>query len=152
MKFIFDALEQFRANSWKAIEGLSEEQINLIPAGQNNSIAWNLGHMAASQQGLCYRLSGTPMLIPDAFIDLYKKGSSPKEWTKPADLKEIKHYFEITSEAFLRDYESKKLSNYKEYPTSSGVILRTIDEAVIYNYGHENLHYGVILALKKIVK
>lgn len=152
MKFTFEALEQFRANSWKAIEGLSDEQVNLVPAGQNNNIAWNLGHMVASQQGLCYRLTGAPLLVPAEFVALYKKDSSPKDWTKPADLKEIKHYFEITSEAFLKDYETKKLNNYTEYKTSSGVVLKTIEDALVYNYGHENLHYGVILTLKKNVK
>jgi len=152
MKFTFEALDQFRANSWKAIEGLSEEQLNLIPTGQNNNIAWNLGHMVASQQGLCYRMSGAPLLVPAEFIALYKKDSSPKDWTKAADLKEIKHYFEITSATFLKDYENKILNNYIEYKTSSGVTLRTIEDALIYNYGHENLHYGVILNLRKSVR
>ena len=152
MKFIFDALDQFRANSWKAVEGLSEEQLNKIPDGYGNNLAWNLGHMVASQQGLCYRLSATPLLVPDSFIAQYKKDSSPKGWTKPADLKEIKQYFEVTSAAFQKDYESGKLNNYTEYKTSSGATLKTIEDALIYNYGHENLHYGVILSLKKLVK
>ncbi len=152
MKFLFEALDQFRANSWKAIEGYSEEQLNKIPEGHGNNLAWNLGHMVASQQGLCYRLGGVPLLVPDSFIQLYKKDSSPKTWTKPADMKEIKHYFEVTSAVFQKDYKDNKFKNYTEYKTSSGATLKTIEDGLIYNYGHENLHYGVILSLRKLVK
>ncbi len=152
MKFIFEAIEQVRTNSWKAIEGYSEEQLNLTPEGHSNNIAWNLGHMVASQQGLCYRLSGVPLLLPDSFIALYKKDSSPKNWTKPADMKEIRNYFELTSAAFSNDYEAKKFTHYTEYKTSFGITLKTFEEALIFNYGHENLHFGVLLNLRKLVK
>ncbi len=152
MEFIFETLKQIRANTWKAIDGYSEEQLNKIPEGFGNNIAWNLGHMVATQQILCYKLSGANVLLPDSFISLYKKDSSPKDWTKPADLKEIKNYFEVTNEAFLADYVKNILNNYKPYTTSAGVTLNTIEDALIYNYGHENLHYGVILNLKKLVR
>jgi hypothetical protein len=152
MKFTFDVLNQIRANSWKAIDGYSEEQLNLTPQGLSNNIAWNLGHMVASQQILCYKNGGAEMLVPDSFLSLYRKDTSPKDWTKAADLKEIKHYFELTSESFSKDYDKKLFDNYKEYKTSAGVVLSKIEDALIYNYGHENLHYGVILNLRKLVK
>jgi hypothetical protein len=152
MKFIFETLNKIRANSWKALDGYSEEQLNKIPEGFGNNIVWNLGHMVASQQILCYKLGGAPILVDDTFVSLYRKDTSPKNWTKPADLKEIKHYFEMTSEAFSKDYEKKIFTNYQPYTTSAGVTLNTIEDALIYNYGHENLHYGVILNLRKLVK
>ncbi len=152
MKFIFNTLQTIRTNTWKAIDGYSEEQLGIIPEGFGNNIAWNLGHMVATQQILCYKNGGAQMLLPESFIALYKKDSSPKNWTKPADLKEIKHYFDLTSEAFPKDYEKNAFSAYASYTTSAGVTLAGIEDALIYNYGHENLHYGVILALRKLVK
>jgi hypothetical protein len=152
MDFIFDALIQIRGNAWKAVEGYTEEQLNKIPEGFGNNIAWNLGHMVASQQSLCYRLANVPMLTPDSFLSLYKKGTSPKNWTAPADMKEIKAMFEKTNELFYEDYKKGVFANYTEYKTSSGIVLKNINDALIYNYGHENLHYGVILSLRKLVK
>jgi hypothetical protein len=151
MKFVFDTLRQIRANTWKALEGYSEEQLGIIPDGYGNNIAWNLGHMVATQQILCYRLAGAPEILPDSFISMYKKDTSPKDWTKPADIKEIKQFSEITLEAFPKDYEKKIFNNYKTYTTSAGVTLTCIDDALVYNYGHENLHYGVILAMRKLI-
>ncbi len=152
MNFVFETLDKIRANAWKAVEGYNEEQLGRIPEGFGNNIAWNLGHMVASQQILCYKNAGLTPLLPDSFISIYKKDTSPKDWTKPADLNEIKAYFKLTSEAFSKDYEKNLFSNYKTYTTSAGVTLTTIEDALIYNYGHENLHYGVILNLRKLVK
>lgn len=149
--FIFEVNSLIRENCLKAIENLSEEQLNKIPQGLNNNIAWNLGHMVASQQILCYRLGNAPLYVPDAYLSLYKKDTSPKNWTAPADIKEIKEYFKITSAAFEADYNKKIFSNFSEYKTSAGALLKNIDDALVYNYGHENLHYGVILNLRKLV-
>ncbi|MBC7887461.1 MAG: DinB family protein [Ferruginibacter sp.] len=36
---------------------LSVEDLNFIPGGFNNNIAWHLGHIISVQQSLCYGLS-----------------------------------------------------------------------------------------------
>ncbi len=151
MNFIFDALIQIRSNTLKAIESLSQEQLNTIPEGFSNNIIWNLGHMVASQQLLCYKLGGAPVLVSDDFLAAFKKDSSPKNWTKSVSLQEVKTIFDLTNAAFQKDYESGLFKNYSEYKTSSGLVLRSIEDALIYSYGHENLHFGIILNLKKLV-
>lgn len=152
MNFIFEALNKIRANAWESVKGYSEEELGKIPEGFNNNIAWNLGHMVASQQLLCYRNGGVETMLPDSFLSLYRKGTSPRDWTKPADMKEIQHYFEITSKAFSKDYDNKIFTGLAPYITSAGVTISKVDEAILYNYGHENLHYGVILSLRKLVR
>jgi len=151
MKFIFEALDTIRTKTWEAVAHLSEEQLHTIPDGLGNNIAWNLGHIVASQQGLCYRLGNAPLLIPTDFIEKYRKGTSPKEWTSKADINQIKEYYALTSIRFEEDYRSGLFANFTEYPTSMGVVLKNIDDAIVYNFGHENLHFGVILNLRKLV-
>ena len=51
MEFVFNAITQTRANAIAAIEGLSNEQLNEIPEGFSNNIAWNLGHILVTQLG-----------------------------------------------------------------------------------------------------
>jgi hypothetical protein len=86
MRFIFEALLTLRKNTLNSIAHLSDEQLHIIPAGFNNHIAWNLGHMVASQQGLCYRLGNVPLLVPQDFIDKFKKGAIRKIGLRPLTL------------------------------------------------------------------
>jgi hypothetical protein len=54
--------------------------------------------------------------------------------------------------AYLReDYQHGVFKSYKEYPTSYGFELKSIDDAIIFNNVHESLHLGTIMALKKLV-
>jgi uncharacterized damage-inducible protein DinB len=151
MNFTIQALTTIRQNCLKLVEDLSAESMHVIPKGYNNHIAWHLGHMVTSQQLLCYARAKAPLLIPEEYMPLFRKGSSPKEWSKPVNIEEIKKYFAITSERFESDLNNGILNNYEEYPTSSGVVLKTIHDAIIYNYGHENLHYGNIMTMKRLI-
>lgn len=149
---IFEILQILRNNTLKSVESLSTSQLNLIPNGHNNNIIWHLGHMVVTQQLLCYSRSGAKSYLAEETLDKYRKGTSPKEWTRPVALEEIRPLLLSTAEVFEKDYQSGKLSSYEPYVTSAGVKLSTIDEAIIYNYGHENLHYGNILTMLKMVK
>lgn len=151
MEFVFDSLVKLRNSALKTIEGYSEEQLNKIPTGFGNNILWNLGHMVASQQRLCYMAAGLKPILPETFIELYRNGTSPRDWTKPGNLQEIKEYFELTSTAFPKDFQRNLFSGYKNFTTSSGYTLQSIEDAAVYNYAHENLHFGVILSMKKLV-
>ena len=50
-------LKATRSNIAKLVEGLSIEQLNHIPEGFNNNLAWNIGHILVTQELLIYRLS-----------------------------------------------------------------------------------------------
>lgn len=151
-KFVFTALATIRTNTLKYVTALSKEQMLIIPEGFNNNIAWQLGHIVTTQQLLCYKLSDNSLIVPQDYVGLFRKGSSPRDWTVEVDVEEIKHYFFETTFQFMSDYESGKLKTFSPYPTSAGVDLTTIEDAIIFNFGHENLHYGVIMAMSKLVK
>jgi hypothetical protein len=151
MNFIFDALIQIRTNAIKIADSLTDSQLNSIPTGFNNNIIWNLGHMVASQQILCYKLGGAPLLVSDDFLSLYKKDSTPSLWTVAPSYSDIKEAFLTTNSAFQKDYQNNLFENYSEYKTSSGLVLKNSNDALVYNYGHENLHFGIIMNLKKLV-
>ncbi len=149
--FLFDALIQIRQNTLKVVEHLSTEQLNKIPEKCSNNIIWHIGHMMASQQILCYVRSGaTPRLSQDV-IEKYRKGTSPKGWESPVALRELKPLFIETAARFEQDFQSGLLTPYESYTTASGITLTTIDEAIPYSYGHENLHYGNIMTMLKMV-
>lgn len=152
MPFIFEALKTIRKNTLEAVLQLNTEHLHQIPASASNNIIWNLGHNVATQQILCYKLANIEMLVPQNFIDTYKKGTSPKNWSLHQSLEEIVQFYALTTNHFENDFLANKFHNFSPYTTSSGIVLTCIDDALVYNYGHENLHYGVILNLKKQIK
>lgn len=79
----FDILRTNRNIILKKVENLSLEQLHIIPDGFNNNIAWNVAHLAVTQQLLHYNLSGLNCLVPDDLIENFRKGTTPtKEFTQ----------------------------------------------------------------------
>ena len=75
------------------ISNLSIDQLNTIPTGFNNNIIWNLGHMIASQQGICYKRCGLETVVSDDFFNAYKSGSKPERFITAEEYEEIKKLF-----------------------------------------------------------
>lgn len=137
----------------RVIGDLTLDQLNEIPAGFNNNIAWNFAHLVVTQQLLCYRLSGKDCLIADAVIDRFKKGTAPdpENPMREAEFETFKKLaFDLIDQA-EKDYKSDFFGAFKPYLTSMNVELNTIEDAVNYVNIHEGIHFGYIMALKRVI-
>ena len=151
MKNPFDLLKVTRNNILRIVEDLSLDDLNHIPEGFNNNLAWNLGHVIATQQLLCYGLSGNPMNLENDFISRYRKGSKPEKDIDQAELDFIKSQLIVLSDKLESDYSNNLFQNFKEYSTSFGATLKSIDDAIIFNNAHEAMHLGYMISLKKVL-
>jgi hypothetical protein len=145
-------LRQCRRLTAKSVTGLSEEQLLVIPDGYRNNILWNLGHVAVTQQRLCYKLSGLDLYIPDDLCEALKIGSSPADWKAPPDFNQIMAYLYELPDKLEADFRSNRFEHFHEYTTSTGVTMSDIDDAMIFNNIHEGIHLGIILSLRKAVR
>jgi len=152
MKNHFQLLQSTRNNVLRLVENLDLDTLNKIPDGYNNNLAWNLGHLVATQQLLCYGLSGTPMLLENDFISKYRKGSKPEGSIDQTALDFIKNQLIVLVDKTEEDLANGVFQKFKEYPTSYGVVLNSVEEAIIFNNLHEAMHLGYIIALKKALK
>ncbi len=151
MDFEFKVLKITRENVLKSLEGLTIQQLNLIPTGFNNNLIWNFGHIVVTQQLLTYGLSGLPIHLPPTLIDQYRKGSKPNDFVTVAEFELLqKAAFELI-ETTKNDYETGVFKGYKAYTTSFNITLQSIEEGIKFNNTHEGLHFGAILALRKFV-
>jgi len=135
----------------ETISNLTIEQVNKIPAGFNNNIIWNLGHMIASQQGICYKRSGLTLTVSDDFFKTYVSGSKPERFITEARYEEIKQLFFSTLEQMDADYAAGKFVTYESVNTRYNVFLSNIDEALAFLPFHDGLHIGYIMSLRKLV-
>lgn len=150
MKSTFDILQATRNLVLKTIDGLSLEQLNKIPTGFNNNIAWNVAHLVVTQQLLNYGLSDTPFLIENDLIEKYRKGTAPQKDVTQEEWNEILNLFKSIPEQLADDYcKDDMFTQFKTYPTSYGYELNSIEDAIEFNNAHEALHLGYIMALKR---
>jgi len=147
----FEILKANRVLILRLIENLSLEQLNKIPQGFNNNIAWNLAHLAVTQQLLCYQNSGLPVLVSEEMIEAYKKGTTPKRNISQEELEHIKEQFLGLPDIFEEDFKANLFESYQSYTTSAHVTLNSIQDAFEFNNFHEGIHLGSIMSLKKHV-
>lgn len=147
----FDTLLKGRQLMLKVIENLTIDELNAIPEGFKNNIAWNIAHLMVSQQLLCYRLSGIACEVSEEMIESFRKGSAPNYKVSESEFETIKSQFLKLPEKLDVDYKDGIFINYGEYTTSVNVTLSNIEEAIDFNLFHEGIHLGIILQLKKLV-
>ena len=147
----FDTLLKSRQLMLKVINNLSNEQLNKIPSGFKNNIAWNVAHLLVTQQLLCYKLSGLKCAISNEMVEKFQKGSAPNYTISEEEFEIIKRQFLQFPIMLNEDYKHGAFKNYSEYTTSVNVTLNSIDDAIDFNLYHEGIHLGVILQLLKFV-
>ncbi|MFC5269284.1 DinB family protein [Adhaeribacter terreus] len=135
------------------LEGLTVEELNEIPAGFNNNIIWNVAHLTAAQQGVCYFRAGLKMpVIDEAYFKAYKPESKPERNVSAEEVEAIKALLFSTLDQLEADYQQNLFTNYTPWTTRYGVDIKNIDEAISFIPFHEGLHLGYITALKRVIK
>ena len=145
-------LKETRQLLLAAIRNLSDEQCFAIPDGFDNNIAWNVGHIISVQQRLIYGRSQRAMDMPADSIMMYLPGTSPADWLTQPDMAELIDMVQRHLAHLERDYAIDNFfAGFKEMKTSTGVLLRNIEESMVFNNFHEGLHLGTILSLRNFV-
>lgn len=134
------------------INDLSVDQLNEIPAGFNNNIVWNMGHLVAAQQGVCYIRAGVPPIVDEKYISAYKPGTKPEHYIDVQEVRIIKELLSSSLNQLETDYQKNLFEKYTPWATRYGVELANIDDALEFLMYHEGLHSGYITALKRLVK
>lgn len=151
MNQTFDITRTSRKILSQFLENHSLEELNKIPEGFNNNLIWNIAHIVVVQQMLVYKLSGLPMNISDEMVEKYKKGTKPEHNVTPAEAEEIKSLLLKTVDQTKEDFDHEIFKSYSEYPTSTGYVIKSAEDAMAFNYFHEGLHIGIMMNLRKFL-
>ena len=152
MNYTFDINLKTRAIYLQFLDSLTLDQLNTKPEGFNNTIFWNIKHVVITQQLLTYRLSGLTALVSETEIEAFRKGTKSEGNATVEDVELLKSQLFSTLEKTIEDYEKGLFKSYTEYTVSTKSTLTTIDEALEFNNFHEGIHFGYVLAMKKVIK
>jgi hypothetical protein len=133
------------------LKNLDTEQLNRMFDGFNNNIIWNLGHMIAAQQGICYKRSGRPTVITGEFMEKFRTGSKPEGIVNDEEIEQIKRLLSTTLDTFETDYNNHIFDNYTTWTTRYAVELKNIDDAIEILPYHDGLHSGIVMAMNRLL-
>lgn len=151
MKKQFEIFRTTRLSLLNYIADLSVEQLNVIPQGFKNNIIWNLGHLTAAQQGVCYKRGGHAMLIEEEMFELFKPGTVAPSFVNEQRVKLYKELFISTILQTEIDYQKGLFNQNPAWKQSLGIDVEIIEQSINFLMWHDGIHSGIIMSLKKIV-
>ncbi len=151
MSLPFEAIIANRRIYLSFLEKYSLEQLNFIPEGYNNNIFWNIAHAAATMQLLVYSLSNSNWRISKEIVKGYRNGTKPEGTYSKEDIDAVKAIIVTSAEQCEKDYNDGYFGDYNGLVTSTGFNLKTVEDAISFNFYHEGLHMGYVLAMRRFV-
>nr|WP_294873882.1 DinB family protein [uncultured Pedobacter sp.] len=148
---LFKTIIQTRKNFIELIETSTIEEVNEVPAGFNNNIIWNFGHLISSQQILCYKLANVAPIVADQYILDYQKGTKPEKFIEAEEINILKDLALNTIDKLAEDLNNNVFVSYNTRTTSYGIELRSTIEAVQFFPIHDAYHYGIASSIKKVL-
>ncbi|MFN3605034.1 MAG: hypothetical protein ACK4UJ_10020 [Leptonema sp. (in: bacteria)] len=170
-------MEEASFNLWKTIRS---QILNIVynkdleclfktPNGLSNNLIWLFGHIALVREMLILKLSIQKINFPEILIDMFIKGSSPKNWKWDQDkivlangsrLTKIELWktlldFEEKEFVFLLNFLQERFKNYSiqiesPYQTSIGFVIDNLYKSLEYNIVHESIHLGQMQLYHKL--
>jgi hypothetical protein len=149
-----EKIKKFRFFILDQISNLTAKQLNAIPEGFSNNILWNLGHLVATVQAICYKRAGLPITIDDRYFTPFLPTTKPDDVISTEEIEVIKNLLISTIDTLQTDLDNKVFGNYTKSERIEqvyGVNISTIEDALEFLLYHEGVHSGYIARLKQFV-
>ena len=150
---IFEQLRFTRVYTLKVLSSVSKESVDVIPAGFNNNILWNAGHVLGAYEQLLYANTGDAGQLSKEFIDFFKGGTKPGDWqADPPSYEEIVTLLEQQVEQVISTYEGRLDEIILKEMKLGSFEIKTVRDMISFNIFHEGLHAGLINGLKRSLR
>ena len=151
MEKLFETALFTRVSLLNILESKSYEKLVDIPENFKNSIFWNIAHLLVTQQLLCYKLSGLEIKIDQDLVSKYGKGATAIAEVEPSDIQYVKDNLVSAMAQTKEDFNDGLFENFTPYMTSTGIELKSVEDAISFSAFHDGIHLGTVLSLMKIV-
>jgi hypothetical protein len=151
MKIHIEQIRKTREYVMSLVKELSLEKLNIIPHGFNNNILWNMGHLVAAQQNICYLRGGLNPAIPEQKFANFKSGSRPEHFYQSDEEDAVKEMLFSSLDSLVRDYQNNVFDTIVPFNTRYDVRINNIDDAIALLHFHEGLHTGIVFSIRRLV-
>jgi len=150
-------IQEAREYTWTLLDGLSDEDWFRRPAEMTTHIAWQIGHLAMAEYGLClFRIRGRHPedldLMSSKFRKQFSRGSTPNSdssvYPSQADIRAVFDRVHGQAMTELADCREQDLNETIEEPYA---VYNTKMGALFFCAHHEMLHAGQIGLLRRLL-
>ena len=148
----FEVAKVVRGKIATIARALTTEQLNKIPEGFRNNIAWHIGHIVVSTEALCYVRSGVNPAKNIPHIADYQNGSIPKPIISAEEIRYFLNRLQDSLAEIEADYQNGIFATITPYATMTfGIEMKDIETVFEMSAYHDTLHFGHIQAMRKLV-
>ena len=146
-----------RAYTMTLLDGLADQQWYWSPANMTTHVAWQVGHLAMAQYGLCLfrqrgRLSEDSELMSSKFRKLFMKGTMPtaeaSDYPTPKEILEVLDRVHNRVLLEVPGFSDELLDEAIGPPTAA---YETRYGSLLMAVNHEMLHAGQIGLLRRLM-
>jgi len=150
-------IQEAREYTLTLLEELSDEDWFRKPAEVTTHVAWQVGHLAMAEYGLClFRIRGRRSedldLMSGKFRKQFSRGSTPKSdpsiYPSPADIRSV---FDRVHEQAMTELADCSEQNLDETIDEPYAVYNTKLGALYFCAHHEMLHAGQIGLLRRLL-
>lgn len=127
------------------LQVVSENQFDIQSKGFNNTIRWNVGHMAYWMDKYSTLSFGSPSAIPHQYEALFGSGTKPSDWTITPPSKEELTEILMAQLSRLSELTPEMLDRNLQSPFTMGPF-QFMTSGELFNFAlmHEAIHLGII--------
>ena len=139
------------------LEELEPEKWYWQPGEGINHVAWQVGHLAFAQYGLCLkRVRGVAPedegMIPSAFLKMYGRGSTPQPGAESnSSVEEILRVLDAVNDRTHQELAQRTDAELDVPTNPAHPIFETNLGAVEWSSQHELTHIGQIVLLRRLM-
>ncbi|WP_208589646.1 DinB family protein [Gracilibacillus suaedae] len=147
--YLVDQIKFVRNSTLNYVKDINERYLDVIPVAMNNNIRWNLGHIYLVTEIFAFQLTGEETNIPTDFPELFKPGTSPRDWSIEAPGKEELLFLLNEQRIKVESLSTERIEeSIKEvYTTSTGLEINKVKECLSFCLYHEGMHFGGIKSI-----
>lgn len=157
LDIILEDLQQARAYASDVLSHVDESMWHKQPAAGVNPVAWQVGHLAVAEYGLCLkRIRGVKeedeKLLPPDFLTAFGKGSTPA--TDPSAYPAIDllmSVFHNVHQQVLKETRQLTEDALSEEAGPPHPMFSTKGGALRFSPKHEMLHVGQIAMIRRML-
>lgn len=131
-------------------KGFTQDQATDSGGIRTHPIAWQLGHIASTENDVYRVFTGEPGVVPDDLRAICGTGCpEPTDATRYPPLSDLWSLLEQTHEQLLGLIETASDADLDRPPLEESRFFRSLGQAIYEIALHENYHVGEIATLRK---